>query len=65
MSLGQQVPAPNVKMATRDDRPTCQGCGYGKLLLIDEGPDPIFGILGMMQQTLQCDNTLCGQLTFL
>ena len=30
-----------------DDRPTCERCGQGKLGLIDERPDPIFGVLGM------------------
>jgi hypothetical protein len=46
-----------------DDRPTCECCGQGKLELIDERPDPIFGVLGMTLQTLKCDFLKCGKLT--
>ena len=43
--------------------PTCECCGQGKLELIDERPDAIFGVLGMTWQTLKCDRRECGKLT--
>ena len=51
------------KLALRDDRPTCPSCGKGKLVLISERPDPNFGALGVVEQTLRCDNPACGKLT--
>jgi len=33
--------------------------------MIDERPDPNFGILDMFQQTLKCDSPECGKLTTL
>ncbi|MEA2809481.1 MAG: hypothetical protein QOJ17_3622 [Rhodospirillaceae bacterium] len=51
------------KLSPHDDRPTCECCGQGKLELIDERPDPIFGVLGMTCQTLKCDFLECGKLT--
>jgi hypothetical protein len=33
------------KLSPYDDRPTCECCGQGRLELIDERPDPIFGVL--------------------
>jgi hypothetical protein len=39
------------------------GGGKGRLELIDERPDPIFGVLGMSCQTLKCDFLECGKLT--
>ena len=49
-----------------NDRPTStyECCGQGKLDLIDERPDPIFGVLGITCQTLKCDFLECGKLTF-
>jgi hypothetical protein len=52
------------KPAPPDDRPACEFCGQGKLDLIDERPDPIFGVLGVTCQTLKCDFLECGKLTF-
>jgi hypothetical protein len=46
-----------------EERPTCVTCGRGKLDLIDERPDPIFGVLGMTYQTLKCDSPECGKVT--
>ena len=51
------------KLSPYDDRPTCECCGQGRLELIDERPDPIFGVLGMTCQTLKCDFLECGKLT--
>jgi hypothetical protein len=31
--------------------------------MIDERPDPKFGILGMFQQTFRCNVPECGKLT--
>jgi hypothetical protein len=50
-------------LSPHDERPTCACCGRGKLDLIDERPDPIFGVLGMTCQTLKCDFLECGKLT--
>jgi hypothetical protein len=44
-----------------DERPVCERCGSGRLIVIDERPHPLFGILGMIQRTLQCDRTECAQ----
>ena len=52
------------KLVTGKSRQTCQRCERGKLDLIDERPDPIFGALGMTCQTLKCDAPECGELTF-
>lgn len=51
--------------APRDDRPTCGWCKRGRLDLIEEKPDPIFGALGMTVSTLKCDAPECGKLTIL
>ena len=51
--------------AAGKSRQTCQRCERGKLDLIDERPDPIFGALGMTCQTLRCDAPECGKLTFI
>ena len=51
------------KLSFQEDRPTCASCGQGRLVLIDEKPDPDFGILGMLRQTLKCDSPECGKLT--
>ena len=58
----QQAAAP--KRGRRDQRQPCEFCGQGKLDLIDERPDPIFGALGMTCQTLKCDFIGCGKLAF-
>lgn len=46
-----------------DDRPVCQFCRKGRVDLIDEQPDPTFGAVGVMRQTLKCDNTACARTT--
>jgi hypothetical protein len=61
-SLGE-LQAVAAKLSSHDDRPTCECCGQGKLELIDERPDPNFGVLGMTCQTLECDFLECGKLT--
>ena len=63
MSVLGELHAARAKLSRLDDRPTCQCCGQGKLDLIDERPDPIFGALGMSCQTLKCDFLECGKLT--
>jgi hypothetical protein len=50
------------KLSPHDDRPTYECCGQGKLELIDERPDPIFGVLGMTCQMLNWAFLECGQL---
>jgi hypothetical protein len=43
-----------------EKRPKCDRCGIGTLILIEERPHPLFGILGMTLQTLQCDQPGCA-----
>ena len=45
------------------ERPTCQWCGLGKLIFIDERADPNSGALGMTCQVLKCDAPECSELT--
>ena len=51
------------ELALHDELPTCQWCGLGKLILIDERADPNFGALGMTCQVLKCAAPECGRLT--
>jgi len=51
------------KLSRREDRLVCGCCHNGRLVLIDERPDPNFGILGLLRQTLKCDSPECGKLT--
>jgi hypothetical protein len=62
-ALGE-LHAAAAKLSPHDDRPnsTCECCGQGKLELVDERPDPIFGVLGITLQTLKCDFLECGKL---
>ena len=62
MNVLEELHAPAARVAPYGDRPTCQSCGQGKLELIDERPDPIFGVLGMTCQTRKCDFLECGKL---
>ena len=63
MNVLGELHAVAAKRSRHDDRATCEGCGQGKLDLIDERPDPIFGALGMTCQTLKCDFLECGKLS--
>jgi hypothetical protein len=63
MNVLGELHAVAANLSLHDDRPTCECCGQGKLDLIDERPDPIFGMLGMTCQTLKCDFLGCGKLT--
>ena len=51
------------KLSLHDEQPTCQWCGLGKLIFIDERADPNFGALGMIYHVLKCDAPECGKLT--
>jgi hypothetical protein len=63
MSILGDLQAVAAKLSLHDNRPTCAFCGKGKLVLIDERPDPNFGALGVVEQTLRCDSADCGKLT--
>jgi hypothetical protein len=63
MDVLGKLHAAAAKPSLHDDRPTCECCGQGKLDLIEERPDPLFGVLGMTCQTLKCDSRECGKLT--
>jgi hypothetical protein len=63
MDVLGELHAVAAKLSPYEDRPTCECCGQGRLELIDERPDPIFGVLGMSCQTLKCDFLGCGKLT--
>ena len=63
MSILGDLRAVAAKLSHQDNRPTCAFCGKGKLVLISERPDPNFGALGVVEQTLRCDFPECGKLT--
>jgi hypothetical protein len=46
-----------------DQRPKCCWCGERSLELIEERPHPLFGILGVSQQTFRCNRPTCAKLT--
>jgi hypothetical protein len=60
MSVLGELRAVAAKLSYQESRPACASCGKGRLLLIAEKPDPDFGILGVLRQTLKCD--WCGKL---
>ena len=62
MSVLGELHAVAARLSFQDNRPIC-ACEKGRLVLVDERPDPNFGILGVMQQTLKCDSPECGKLT--
>ena len=61
MSILGDLRAVAAKLSMQDKRPTCAFCGEGKLVVIEERPDPNFGALGVFEQTLRCD--ACGKIT--
>ena len=63
MSILGDLQAVAAKLSLQDNRPTCAFCGKGKLVLIAERPDPNFGALGVVEQTLRCDRADCGKVT--
>ena len=63
MSILGDLHAVAAKLAHHDNRPICAACGKGRLNLIGERPDPNYGILGVVEQTLQCDDAGCGRIT--
>jgi hypothetical protein len=38
----------------------CPMCGAGRMKMIAEVPDPVFGDMGVLQQTFQCQEPECG-----
>ena len=63
MDLLAELHVVAARLALREDRLVCGCCGTGRLVLIDERPDPNFAILGLLRQTLKCDSPECGKLT--
>jgi hypothetical protein len=63
MNVLAELHAVAAKLSLHDERPPCQWCGLGKLILIDERADPNFGALGMTCQVLKCDAPECSKLT--
>jgi hypothetical protein len=63
MSILGELQAVAARLSLEDSRPTCAFCGNGKLVLIAERPDPNFGALGVVEQTLRCNWAGCGKLT--
>ncbi len=63
MGVLGELQAVAAKLSFEEERPACAFCGKGRLILIEEKPDPDFGILGMFRQTLKCDSPECGKLT--
>ena len=64
MGIWEELHAVADKLSLREDRPTCERCGRGKLRLVEEKPDANFGALGVTTRTLKCDDPACGKLTF-
>ena len=63
MSIFVELQAVAARLSREEKQPVCTRCGKGRLVLIEETPDPNFGILGMVQQTLKCDCADCGEVT--
>jgi len=63
MEVLRELQAVAADLARHDELPTCQWCGLGKLILIEERADPNFGALGMTCQVLKCDAPECRKLT--
>ncbi len=62
MSILGDLHAVAAKLSHQDNRPICAVCGKGRLELIGERPDPNYGILGVVEQTLKCDSVGCGHI---
>ena len=65
MTVYEDLRAVAARFMAEESQSTCAFCGKGHLVLIDERPDPNFGMLGMMDQTLKCDSPDCGKITVL
>ena len=63
MSVFEDLRAVAARLSLQENRPTCVCCGKGRLVLVEERPDPTYGMLGMVQQTLKCDSPECGKIT--
>jgi len=63
MSVISDLRAVAAKLSLQENPPICPCCGKGRLVLIDERPDPIFGILGVTEQTWKCDQPECGKIS--
>lgn len=63
MGVLEELHAVAARLAQQENRPLCRDCGNGRLVLIDEKPDPNFGVLGLRQKILKCDSPDCGKLT--
>jgi hypothetical protein len=48
MSVIGELHAVAARLSFQDNRPICACCEKGRLVLVDERPDPNFGILGVM-----------------
>ncbi len=65
MTVLGELRAVAAKLSHRESQPICSACGKGRLVLVDEVPDPNFGVLGVVRQTLKCDSAGCGKVTIL
>ncbi|CAN5715754.1 hypothetical protein BH11PSE3_BH11PSE3_18850 [soil metagenome] len=63
MSILSDLHAVAAKLSHQDSRPICATCGQGRLDLISERPHPNYGILGVVEQTLQCNSAACARIT--
>lgn len=63
MSILGDLHAVAAKLSHQDNRPICSICGKGRLDVIGERPDPNYGILGVVEQTLRCDQAACRHIT--
>lgn len=63
MSVLGELQAVAAKLAQLESRPLCSCCGKGRMVLVEEKPDPNYGALGVLQQILKCDSPDCGAVT--
>jgi hypothetical protein len=61
MSTSEEVLYAALLLQVREARRlSCAVCGRRTLVLVDEEPDPNFGLLGVTKQKWKCDSLECG-----
>jgi hypothetical protein len=63
MTVLEELRLVAAKFTPAEHRATCPWCSRGRVDVVEETPDPIYGALGMVTRTLRCDAPDCGRLT--
>jgi hypothetical protein len=63
MTLFEELQRVAMRTAPYEAPPLCPWCSTGHLNVIEETPDPNFGVLGVSSRILRCDEPSCGRLT--